>query len=216
MRQYDVVLFDLDGTLTDPGLGITSSVAHALRRSGITPPPLHELYPFIGPPLIDAFMERYQMTQEEAIAAVGYFREYFQRRGIFENKVYEGIGAMLGRLKAAGITVVLATSKPEEFALRILEHFGLTGYFDCVTGATMDETLSRKGDIIALALTRCTPADHGRTVMVGDRKHDIQGAKENGLASIGVLYGYGSRAELEQAGADQIAATVEDLEALLL
>lgn len=216
MRQYDVVLFDLDGTLTDPGLGITSAVAYALQKSGIAPPPLHELYPFIGPPLIDAFMSRYSMTRDEAVAAVSYFREYFKDRGIFENEVYEGIDAMLGHLKAAGITVVLATSKPEEFALRILDHFDLSRHFDSVTGASMDERLSRKGDVIALALSRCRPSDLRRTVMVGDRMHDMEGAKENGLASIGVLYGYGSREELEEAGADALAATVGELEAMLL
>jgi len=216
MSRYDVILFDLDGTLTDPGLGITSSVAHALRKAGIAPPPLEQLYPFIGPPLVDSFVKYYGMTEEEGRTAVTWFREYFRDRGIFENEVYEGIETMLSRLKAAGKTLVLATSKPEEFAKRILDHFSLAGYFDCVTGATMDERLCRKGDVIDLALTRCPPADLTRAVMVGDRLHDIEGAKQNGLSSIGVLYGYGSREELENAGADEIAATVADLEHLLL
>ena len=216
MSRYDVIFFDLDGTLTDPGLGITSSVAHALRRAGITPPPLRELYPFIGPPLVDSFVKYYGMTHEEGRTAVDWFREYFRDRGIFENEVYPGIEAMLARLREAGKTLVLATSKPEEFALRILDHFGLRQYFDCVTGASMDETLSRKDEVIALALTRCKPADLNRVIMVGDRLHDIEGAKKNGLAAIGVLYGYGSREELETAGANEIAATVKELEQLLL
>ena len=159
MSLYDVIFFDLDGTLTDPGLGITSSVAHALRRAGITPPPLRELYPFIGPPLVDSFMKYYGMTHEEGRTAVDWFREYFRDRGIFENEVYPGIESMLARLREAGKTLVLATSKPEEFALRILDHFGLRQYFSCVTGASMDETLSRKDEVIALALTRCRLTD---------------------------------------------------------
>ena len=216
MSRYDMILFDLDGTLTDPGLGITSSVAHALRKAGITPPPLPELYPFIGPPLVDSFVKYYGMTEDEGRTAVTWFREYFRDRGIFENEVYEGIDAMLSHLRAAGKTLVLATSKPEEFAKRILDHFSLSAYFTCVTGASMDESLSRKSDVIALALRRCPPADLSRTVMVGDRLHDIEGAKQNGLPSIGVLYGYGSREELEDAGADEIAATVAELEQLLL
>lgn len=216
MSLYDVIFFDLDGTLTDPGLGITSSVAHALRRAGITPPPLQELYPFIGPPLVDSFVKYYGMTHEEGRTAVDWFREYFRDRGIFENEVYPGIESMLARLREAGKTLVLATSKPEEFALRILDHFGLRQYFSCVTGASMDETLSRKDEVIALALTRCKPVDLSRVIMVGDRLHDIEGAKKNGLAAIGVLYGYGSREELETAGANEIAATVKELEQLLL
>lgn len=216
MSRYDVIFFDLDGTLTDPGLGITSSVAHALRRAGIMPPPLQELYPFIGPPLVDSFVKYYGMTHEEGRTAVDWFREYFRDRGIFENEVYPGIESMLARLREAGKTLVLATSKPEEFALRILDHFGLRQYFSCVTGASMDETLSRKDEVIALALTRCKPADLNRVIMVGDRLHDIEGAKKNGLAAIGVLYGYGSREELETAGANEIAATVKELEQLLL
>ena len=215
MSHCDVIFFDLDGTLTDPGLGITSSVAHALRRAGITPPPLRELYPFVGPPLVDSFMKYYGMTHEEGRTAVDWFREYFRDRGIFENEVYPGIADMLDRLQRAGKTLVLATSKPEEFALQILEHFGLRQYFACVTGASMDESLSRKDEVIALALTRCKPADLGRVVMVGDRLHDIEGAKKNGLSSIGVLYGYGSLEELTEAGADRIAATVTELERLL-
>lgn len=216
MSRFDTIFFDLDGTLTDPGLGITSSVAHALRKAGIVPPPLTELYPFIGPPLVDSFVQYYGMTPEEGRIAVDWFREYFRDRGIFENKVYPGIGAMLSRLQAAGKTLVLATSKPEEFALRILAHFDLLQYFRCVTGATMDESLCRKDEILALALTRCPPADLSRAVMVGDRLHDIEGARKNGLSSIGVLFGYGSREELEAAGADRLAATVAELEQLLL
>lgn len=216
MQHYDIILFDLDGTLTDPGLGITNAVAHALHRFGIPVPPRTELYKFIGPPLVDSFMEYYGMTKEQADTAVVYYREHYRDTGLFENVVYDGIDAMLARLTAAGKTPVLATSKPEVFARRILEHFDLDRYFRFVAGATLDGSLSTKGDVIAHALNLCQPEDLRRVVMVGDRKHDILGAKENGLDSIGVLYGYGDRPELEQAGATYIAPTVAELEALLL
>lgn len=216
MQHYDIVLFDLDGTLTDPGLGITNAVAHALRRFNIPVPPRPELYKFIGPPLVDSFMEYYGMTKEQADTAVIYYREHYRDTGLFENVVYDGIDAMLTHLTAAGKMPVLATSKPEVFARRILEHFNLDRYFPFVAGATLDGSLSTKGDVIARALTLCHPAELCRVVMVGDRRHDIFGAKENGLDSIGVLYGYGDRPELEQAGATCIAPTVADLEALLL
>lgn len=216
MQHYDIILFDLDGTLTDPGLGITNAVAHALRRFGIPVPPRTELYKFIGPPLVDSFMEYYGMTKEQADTAVVYYREHYRDTGLFENAVYDGIDTMLARLTAAGKTPVLATSKPEVFARRILEHFDLDRYFRFVAGATLDGSLSTKGDVIAHALNLCQPEDLRRVVMVGDRKHDILGAKENGLDSIGVLYGYGDRPELEQAGATYIAPTVAELEALLL
>ena len=212
MSHYDVIFFDLDGTLTDPGLGITSSVAHALRRAGITPPPLRELYPFVGPPLVDSFMKYYGMTHEEGRTAVDWFREYFRDRGIYENAVYDGVPTLLAGLRQAGYKIVLATSKPEEFALTILRHFDLAQWFDAVTGATMDGSRSKKADVIACALKRCGAET---AVMVGDREHDILGAKANGIPSIGVLYGYGSREELQKAGADAIAETPQQLLQLL-
>ena len=216
MKKYQTILFDLDGTLTDPGVGITKSVEYALNRYGITVQDRSTLYPFIGPPLVDSFMKYYGMTAEEADLAVVYYREYFRDRGIFENEVYDGIAAMLARLTAAGKTLILATSKPEEFALRILEHFGLSQYFTSTAAATMDGRISRKGDVVALALTHCSGTDRSRIVMVGDRKHDILGAQQNGLDSVGVLYGYGDRPELEAADATQIVSSVAALEALLL
>ena len=177
MQHYDIVLFDLDGTLTDPGLGITNAVAHALRRFNIPVPPRPELYKFIGPPLVDSFMEYYGMTKEQADTAVIYYREHYRDTGLFENVVYDGIDAMLTHLTAAGKMPVLATSKPEVFARRILEHFNLDRYFPFVAGATLDGSLSTKGDVIARALTLCHPVELCRVVMVGDRKHDIFGAK---------------------------------------
>ena len=214
--MYQTVLFDLDGTLTDPGQGITNSVAYALKKHGIENTDRRELYCFIGPPLLDSFMKYYGFSREEAMQAIYDYREYFSDRGIFENVPYEGVYSMLQSLRDHGKKLVLATSKPEEFALRILERFELARYFDLVVGATMDEKRSKKGDVIAHALSLLQPEDLNSVVMVGDREHDILGAKENGLQAIGVLYGYGSREELEQAGAMAVAETIRDIPSLLL
>ena len=208
--MYNAVLFDLDGTLTDPGMGITNSVAFALRKYGIEVQDRKELYKFIGPPLYESFMKHYSFSKEEAETAVSYFREYFRDTGIFENEVYDGIENLLKKIKASGRKIILATSKPEEFAKRILVHFNLDKYFDFVAGATMDSSRVEKSDVIAYALKE-SGCSAENAVMVGDRMHDILGAKENGLASIGVLFGYGSREELENAGADYIAETVDDI-----
>lgn len=208
--MYDIVLFDLDGTLTDPGLGITNSVIYALKRYGIEAESRESLYAFIGPPLADSFMKYYGFSAEKAAEAIGVYREYFSVRGLYENEVYLGVPQLLEKLKAMGKKIVLATSKPEEFSVKILEHFGLMGYFDVVAGASMDEKRNKKGDVIRYAMEKggFTAED---AVMVGDREHDVLGAKENGIASIGVLYGYGSEKELKDAGADYIAASVEDI-----
>lgn len=212
--MFDTVLFDLDGTLTDPAEGITNSVAYALERYGIRVEDKKSLYSFIGPPLNDSFMQYYGFSPEKAMEAIGVYREYFRDRGIFENEVYEGIPELLDRIKKSGRKIVLATSKPEEFAVRILEHFDLIGYFDVVAGASMDEKRNKKGDVIKYAMEKGGLSAEG-AVMIGDREHDIFGAVENGLPSIGVLYGYGDRKELEAAGAAYIAEAVKDIFELL-
>ena len=209
--MYETILFDLDGTLTDPGEGITNSVAYALRKYGIEVTDRRELYKFIGPPLKDSFMKYYGFSEDEAIKAIECYREYFRDTGIFENKVYEGVEDMLRSIHVSGRKVVLATSKPEGFALRILEYFDLKKYFDVVAGASMDSSRSKKGDVIAYALSMCDGLRKEKAVMVGDREHDIIGAKENGLDSIGVLYGYGSEEELKECGADYIVGQPEDI-----
>lgn len=211
IKVYDTILFDLDGTLTDPGEGITNSVAHALKKYDIEVSDRSELYKFIGPPLKDSFMKYYSFSEEKAEQAIAYYREYFRDTGIFENKVYDGVEKMLSELYADGKRLILATSKPEIFAVRILEHFGLKKYFSVVAGASMDSSRSKKGDVIAYAISLCESFDKYTAVMVGDREHDIIGAKENGLKCIGVLYGYGDEAELKTAGADHIVSTPEDI-----
>lgn len=209
--MYDYFLFDLDGTLTDPGLGITNSIAYALGKYDITVEDRRELYPFIGPPLWRSFSEFYGFDEEQTKEAIAFYREYFSEKGLFENEVYAGIPEVLAKLKQEGKTLLVATSKPEIFTNRILEHFGLTEYFDVVAGATMDETRNEKADIIAYALKQIGDVDPSKVVMIGDRKFDILGARENGIDSIGVLYGYGSREELEEAQATFIAEKPEEL-----
>ena len=209
--MYDTILFDLDGTLTDPGEGITNSVAYALKKYDIEVADKRELYKFIGPPLKDSFMKYYGFVESKAEEAIAYYREYFRDTGIFENRVYEGVEDMLKKLHDDGKKIVLATSKPEEFALRILEHFDLKKYFQVVAGASMDSSRSKKGDVIAYAISVCDNFHKDTSVMIGDREHDIIGAKENGLKSIGVLYGYGDENELKTAGADYIANSPADI-----
>lgn len=206
--KYKYILFDLDGTLTDPGEGITNSVAYSLQKFGIEVEDKTELYKFIGPPLVDSFKEFYGFSDDKAWQGVEYYREYFADKGIFENKVYNGITKTLETLRMKGYHLLIATSKPTKYAVMILEKFNLSGYFEFVSGSDMDERNSSKADIIRYALDMNNIAPE-EAVMIGDRKHDIIGAKANGVHSIGVLYGYGDIQELQTVGADNIAHTVE-------
>lgn len=214
MERIKNVLFDLDGTLTDPAEGITNALMHAQRRLGMAVSPREALYVFIGPPLIETFMSEWGLTRAESEQALVYYREHFSTKGLFENVPYEGIGQALAELKEAGLRLFVATSKPEPLSLRILEHFDLLPYFEAVAGSTMDEQRTKKGEVIAYAL-QTFHLDPAETVMVGDRKHDVIGARENGLPCLGVLYGYGSREELTEAGAAALAADVGELVAWL-
>lgn len=209
--MYQVILFDLDGTLTDPGEGITNSVAYALNKYGITVSDKKELYRFIGPPLHESFEEYYDFSQEKAMQAVAYYREYFTQTGIYENQVYDGIQDLLESLKEAGKKVILATSKPEPFAKQILEYFHLSDYFDFAAGSNMDGTRTRKADVIGYALESCQISEYSKVVMIGDRKHDVLGAAQFGIDTIGVLYGYGSEEELKSAGAVYLAERPEHI-----
>lgn len=210
--MYHTILFDLDGTLTDSGPGITNSVAYALRKWDIEEKDMGILRKFVGPPLDTSFAKYYGFSEEQCRQAILYYREYYLTKGIYENRVYDGIEDLLKWLKASGRRVIVATSKPEPSAIHVLEHFGIAPYFDIIAGATMeDRSRVEKSDVIRYALERAGIRDTAGTVMVGDRENDMQGAKDNGLSSIGVLYGYGSREELEEAGALQLAETVEDV-----
>ena len=211
----NVILFDLDGTLTDPGLGITNSVIHALRRLGIDAPPREKLYDFVGPPLLQSFQKYFGMSPEEARGAMGLYREYFAETGIFENELYDGIPEMLAHLREAGKSLMLATSKPEVFARRILDHFSLTSYFDFIGGSDLEQVRGTKAAVIEYVLksTRTDPAD---CIMIGDRSHDAVGARENGIGTVGVLWGYGSEKELTDAGVIALASAPLHLEEILL
>lgn len=211
MKNYRYILFDLDGTLTDPQEGITKSVAYALRYFGIEVENLESLCKFIGPPLKESFMKFYGFDEEKAELAVEKYREYFAPAGIFQNKVYDGVDSMLKNLKESGKQIVLATSKPQVYAEKILKHFQLDMYFSFIAGSELDGRRVKKGEVIAYALKGAGVEDVRTAVMVGDREHDIIGAKENGMDSIGVLYGYGCAEEFEKNGADAVVETVEEL-----
>ena len=209
--KYKYYLFDLDGTLTDPGIGITNSVMYALEKFDIHVSDREKLYPFIGPPLVDSFEKYFGFDEKQAFQAVEYYREYFREDGIFENAVYEGIPEMLSELKSRDAKVALATSKPYEFSVRILDHFDLHQYFDFVGAATMDGRISRKADVISHLIDKLGENEKSSILMIGDRDQDIDGAKANGLQSAGVLWGYGSREELMDAGADYIVSVPSDI-----
>lgn len=215
--QYHTILFDLDGTLTDPKEGITKSVAYALQHFGIQVENLDSLTCYIGPPLAVSFPEYHGISEEDTPTAVAKYRERFSDVGWAENLVYDGIEQMLAALKQAGKKLLVATSKPEVFAVRILEHFGLNSYFDLICGAPMHAPKGHgKADVIRDALERAGISELSGAIMVGDRLHDVEGAHKIGLPCIGVLYGYGDREEMEACRADYIAEDVEALRAMLL
>lgn len=184
---------------------------HALKKYGIEVKDRNELNKFVGPPLGDSFQMYYGFSYEESKKAIEYYREYYTNKGIYENRLYDGIEVLLKKIKDNGGSSMLATSKPKVFAKRILEHFSLDKYYSCVIGSNLDGTLVEKYDIIKSAIDSYRITDLSKVVMVGDRHYDIDGAKKFGIKSIGVLYGYGNRKELEEAGADFIAETVEDI-----
>ncbi len=211
MLKIDTILFDLDGTLTDSGPGIMNGVRYALKRYGMESVEEAELRGFVGPPLQKKFQEFCNISEEEGRRAVSYYREYYGGKGIFENQVYPGIPETLQRLKQKGFRICMATSKPEHYALQIAEYFQIDGYFDFIGGSLMDGRRTKKADVIRYVLQECEVQDKSRVLMVGDREHDILGAKQVGIHSLGVLFGYGSREELEKAGAERIVETPEEI-----
>lgn len=214
--MFDYLFFDLDGTLTDPALGITNSFIHAIKYFGLEVPSYETLCSFIGPPLPDTFKQQFGFSDEKAAEGVKKYREYFSEKGLLENSVYPGIPELLAQLKQQGKKLVVATSKPEEYSVRIIEHFGLAQYFENVCGSLMDESRSKKDEVIAYAIERNGISDKSKILMIGDRKHDILGAKKVGLKSCGVLFGYGSLEELQTAGADFIAQNIQELKDICL
>jgi len=216
--SYKIILFDLDGTLTDPKEGITRSVQFALDSLGILEPDLDRLVCFIGPPLLDSFRDFFGLNPEQAKQGLLKYRERFQAKGIFENALLPGVPEMLRALKEAGKVIALATSKPEPFALQILEHFEILPYFDAVVGSGLDESRGSKAEVINEAFLRLEIKEEQKReiVMVGDRKHDVIGAKLCGIHSLGVAFGYAPAGELEESGAEHLVQTVEELAQFLL
>lgn len=208
-------LFDLDGTVADNGEGILKSAQYALDAFGIHNQPEEELRRFVGPPLHESFMEFYGFSQEQAFAAVDKYRERYGIKGVYENRLYPGVRGMLERLSQRA-AVCLATSKPQVFARKILEMQQVLGYFQVVVGAELDGSRTDKAEVIQTVLEKLGNPPKEQVVMIGDRKHDIQGTKTAGVESIGVEYGFAPTGELEQAGADWIVPTVEKLEELCL
>ncbi|MCL6457863.1 MAG: HAD family hydrolase [Gorillibacterium sp.] len=214
MSMYATILFDLDGTLTDPKQGITKSVQYALKKLNIIEEDLDKLEAFIGPPLMDSFMEEYALTEVEAKQAVAYYREYFKEKGIYENELYAGIPQLLESLCNQGRQLIVATSKPTVFAEIILKYFQIDKYFTWVCGSNLDGTLVDKTEIIQYILEQKN-CQKEATIMIGDRKFDLIGAHNNRIASIAVGYGYGSEEELLNSNPTHYIKTIQELENIL-
>ena len=212
-ENAEYLLFDLDGTLTDSAPGILSSVRYSLQKMKRPIPDGAVLGKFLGPPLLSSYAEHCGMTKSEALCALELYREYFTDRGMFENSLYDGITDALTKLKNSGKKLVIATSKPEPFARTIAEHFKISGYFDAIVGATMDEKRTAKKDVVGYILETLNIPE-SKAVMIGDRKGDIDGGHACGVKAIGVLYGYGDRDELKDA--DALAGSPEELCGLFL
>ena len=219
MKDYSVIAFDLDGTLTDPKKGLTSAFAYGLRKIGMEINDVESLKKFIGPPLRDSFRDEYNLSEKDANDALMLFREYFGVYGWWDNELYEGIHDLLSSLKSAGKTLVLATSKPEVYSSKILNLFGRSDYFDFAEGASFDRSREKKCDVLEYALSKvgvCDAEGKSRAVLVGDTKFDVEGACICGVDSIAVTYGYGTEDELQREGATYVAHTVADVKKILL
>lgn len=214
--MFDLILFDLDGTLTDPKEGITNCVKYALEHFGIEENDKATLLSFIGPPLYDSFRGIYGFSDEDANLAVEKYRDRFAVTGLFENRVLDGALEILRALKDAGKTTALATSKPLVFAKKIVEKYGLLEYLDYVVGADLKDGINYKDEIINEVLRQAKPCELSKVVIVGDRKHDVLGAKACNISSIGVKCGYAEENELEDAGADFIFENLAEVQDFLL
>lgn len=209
----NLILFDLDGTLLDSKEGITKSVQYALKKLGVEVSDRRELVRFIGPPLQESFENFYQV---DGLKGIQYYRECFVgQQKMLENEIYPGVVDLLENLKQKKKRLVVATSKPTVYSKTILDHFRLAPYFEEIQGSELDLSLIEKEDVIRVVLEKYSEVLKEKIVMIGDRKHDILGARINKIDNIGVLYGYGSREELQNAGAEKIVETALELESLL-
>ena len=214
MSKYDHILFDLDGTLTDSGPGIMNGFEYSLGKMGVEYPGRDYLKQFVGPPLGDSFEKTLGFSPEDAAKGIAFYKEYYAEKGVYENDVYPGIPELLEKLKESGKKLIVATTKAELMANVVMDHFGLRKYFDLMV-ASNNTDRKNKIDVLNYAIEN-GGVDRERAVMVGDRFYDITGAAHFGMTSVGVLYGYGSRQELEEAGATHIAESVDSLYDILL
>lgn len=211
MKEYSLILFDLDGTLTDPTSGLIASFAYALDKMEIAYGARESLTRFIGPPLKEAWMSEFGLSPEEGARALALFRSYFGEYGWCDNRLYDGVPRMLAHLRERGRTLALATSKPQIFADRILEHFGIFSFFDTVGAATLDGTREKKTEVIEWVLSHYPSLPRAEVILVGDRKYDAEGARLSGIDSLGVLYGCGEREELLSSPFTAYAETVKEV-----
>ncbi|KKI91001.1 5'-nucleotidase [Bacillus sp. SA1-12] len=215
MDKYKVILFDLDGTLSDPKAGITKSVQYALQKMNIYEPDIDKLECFIGPPLQISFAEYYGFNEEETQKAIGFYRERFEEKGMYENQLYSKIPILLKSLKELHFTLVIGTSKPTVFSEKIVNFFNIDHYFELIVGSNLDGTRSSKTEIIQYILDKYNEHKLDEFIMIGDRKHDIIGANNSGIDSIGVTYGYGSYEELRNANPTYIIKSVDQIREIL-
>lgn len=216
MKKYDVVIFDLDGTLSNSKEGITKSVSYALKKLGIIENNLDKLEHFIGPPLKDEMLKSYDITEEDAEKAVGYYRERYAPTGIYETKIYPGTENMLEQLKSAGKYIAMATSKPQIMAERVLEYLNISSYFDCVMGADLHGPRQSKQAVLEALFEKLEMKDISKYIMVGDTCFDIDGAKAVGIDAIGVEFGFGDTDEMIKHGAAAIAYNMQELTEMLI
>ena len=214
MKKFDTLLFDLDGTLTDSTEGILNCLIYAIERMGFEVP--EDTNIFLGPPIRQSFAEFLGMNGEQVDEAVRIFRERYSDTGLFENRVYDGIPEMLERLKSGGKRLMVATSKPQVYAVRIFEKFGLAQYFEIVGGAELDGSRDYKDEVIEYVLAKAGITDRSTVLMIGDRRQDVLGAHKTNIECMGILWGFGSMEELTQAGADYIARTPQEAADMLL
>lgn len=216
MDKYKVILFDLDGTLSDPKVGITKSVQYALHKMGFNETDMDKLECFIGPPLQVSFAEYYNFDKVQTQQAIDLYRERFKVKGMFENELYSNIPLLLNSLKETGFILVVATSKPTVFAEQILEHFNIEKYFELIVGSNLDGTRASKTEVIQYILDKYNEYKLDDFIMIGDRKHDIMGANNTGIDSIGVTYGYGLFEELSHSNPTHIVENVNQLKDILI
>jgi phosphoglycolate phosphatase len=214
--RFQYVLFDLDGTILKSEKGIYNALAYTMKKHHLPRVPEEEKRLFIGPPLHSSFMNMFHVSMEEADRMVQTYREYYNSKGKFESELYKGIRELLRDMKRIGYTLALTTSKIRPFAEEILRFYGVYNLFNVISAADLSPESSDKALIIQDALTRCGVTEKRQAIMVGDRMYDMEGAKKNGIESIGVLYGYGTRDELVKNGATYIVNSVSDLCTLFL